>query len=81
MRKDSLEDGNDDKDDSVVVLDTPPRAIRVSQGGISIILAVRSLEAPQRPIPAPLFRLFPEEPSGPPVLIAPPKASYRGRTG
>ena len=65
MRKDSLEDGNDDKDDSVVVLDTPPRAIGVSQGGISIILAVRSLEAPQRPIPAPLFRLFPEEPSGP----------------
>jgi hypothetical protein len=67
------EDSNDNKDDEdgMIVLDTPPRATGVSQGGTSIALAIRSPEAPQRPIP--LFRLFSEEFSGPPASTAPPR--------
>jgi hypothetical protein len=40
------EDSNDEDDnDGVIVLDTPPRATRVSQGGTFITLAIRSPES------------------------------------
>lgn len=75
LRKTTVTPEADDND--ILVLDTPPRAVGESQGGTSIILAIRSPEAPQRA--PPMFRLFPEEPSAPPASTAPPALGVEGR--
>jgi hypothetical protein len=69
----------------VILFETPPRLIRESQGGSTIILTHRpSPEQPRRPPPlrpkAPaIFRLFPEEPALPPASTAPPRLKEGGR--
>ena len=76
-----------EKDNSLILFRTPPRPARESQGGITITLAHRpSLEQPQHlpprleaSRPAPIFRLFPEEPSLPPASTASPRLEERGR--
>src|SRR6266852_9548886 len=64
------EDGDNE---GIVVLDTPPRVIGLSQGGTSITLAIKSPEAP------PAWRLFLEELSAPPASTAPPALGVEGR--
>jgi hypothetical protein len=75
-------------DEDILVPSTPPRAIRESQGGTTIILAIRTPEALRRapppaealPLPPPVWRLLPEEPSAPPASTAPPRlAGEEGR--
>jgi rhodanese-related sulfurtransferase len=76
----------DNKD--ILVSSTSPRAIRESQGGNTIILAIRTPEALRRahppaealPLPPPVWRLLPKELSAPPASTAPPRlAGEEGR--
>jgi hypothetical protein len=83
---------SEEEDDGLLLFSTPPRPIGESQGGTSITLAHQpSLEQPRHlpqrpeasqleaPRAAPIFRLFPKEPSLLPASTAPPRLEERGR--
>jgi hypothetical protein len=80
-------DTPEEEDDGLILFSTPPRPVGESQGGTTITLAHRpSPEQPRHlpprleaPRPAPIFRLFPEEPSLPPASTAPPRLEEEGR--
>jgi hypothetical protein len=83
---------SEEEDDGLLLFNTSPRPIGESQGGTSITLAHRLSPEQPRHLPqrledsrleaprvAPIFRLFPEEPSLPPASTASLRLKEGGR--
>jgi hypothetical protein len=67
---------SEDEDEALVLFSTPPRPAGESQGGTTIIVALRdSPREPRQQPPQPkvtaFYRLCPEEPDLPPASTAP----------